>query len=78
MDKVSLVLGILGILIWPLRYIGLIVNAAGLAIGIVSQKRRKSNIAVTGIVLTCIGLVISILEWKFGLLDLILKTYFRY
>jgi hypothetical protein len=78
LDAVSLVLGILSIFIWPLPYGGIVVSAAGLLLGIMRQWRRKSGMAVAGIVLAGIGLILALFELKFGLLDLILRTYFQY
>lgn len=78
LDAVSIVLGILSIFIWPLPYGGIAVSTAGLSLGIMMQRRRKSGMAVAGIVLAGIGLILAVFELKFGLLDLILKTYFQY
>lgn len=78
MDAASLVLGILSIFIWPLPFGGIIASATGLGLGITTMRHRKSRLALTGIILGAIGLILAVFELKFGLLDLILKTYFQY
>lgn len=73
-----MVLGILSIFMWPIQYAGFLVSAAGLALGALMLRHRKSGIAVAGIVLAGIGLALTVVNLKIGLLDLILKTYFQY
>ena len=78
MDAVSLVLGILSIFMWPIQYGGFLVSATGLVLGVVTLRHGKSGMAMAGIVLAGIGLALTIINLKIGLLDLILKTYFQY
>lgn len=78
LDAASLVFGILSIFMWPIQYGGFLVSATGLALGVVMLRRRKSGMAMAGIVLASIGLALTIINLKIGLLDLILKTYFQY
>lgn len=72
-----MVLGILSIFIWPIAYIGLPVSTVGIASGVFSRSRQKSAMAVVGIILGAIGLGLTIVDLRIGLLDLILKTYFQ-
>ena len=78
LDAASLVFGILSIFMWPIQYGGFLVSATGLVLGVVMLRRRKSGMAMAGIVLSSIGLALTIINLKIGLLDLILKTYFQY
>ena len=78
LDVSSMVLGILSIFVWPIQYGGFLVSAVGLALGVVVFRRRKSGMAVAGIVLAGIGLALTVVNLKIGLLDLFLKTYFQY
>ncbi len=78
MDAASMVLGILSIFVWPLPFGGIVVSVAGLVLGITTNRRRKSRMALAGIVLAGIGLILALFELKFGLLDFILRTYFQY
>ena len=77
MDIASLVCGILGIFMWPIHWLGLSVGVAGLISGILVLRKRRSGLAVTGIILVSIGIVLTLVDLKFGLLDTILKTYFQ-
>ena len=78
MGLLLMILGILSIFVWPIPWLGLLVSIVGLIIGGITLKRRKSGMAVAGIILTVIGLSLTIVNLKIGLLDLILKTYFQY
>jgi hypothetical protein len=78
LDAASMVLGILSIFVWPLPFGGIVVSIAGLVMGITINRRRKSRMALAGIVLAGIGLILVLFELKFGLLDFILRTYFQY
>jgi hypothetical protein len=73
-----MVLGILGVFTWPIAYISLPIVTIGLATGIYVRLRRKSAIAIVGIVLAIIGLGLTIVDLRIGLLDNILKTYFQF
>ena len=78
MGSLSMILGILSVFVWPISWLGLLVSIVGLTIGGITLKRHKSRVAVVGIILAVIGLSLTIINLKFGLLDLILKTYFQY
>ncbi len=73
-----MVLGILSIFVWPIYYVGFLVSAAGLALGASVLRHHRSRVAVLGLSLAGIGLVLTVVDLKFGLLDIILKTYFQY
>ena len=78
MGLLSMIMGILSIFVWPIPWLGLLVSIVGLIIGGITLKRHKSRVAVAGIILAVIGLSLTIVNLKIGLLDLILKTYFQY
>ena len=73
-----MILGILSIFVWPISWLGLLVSISGISLGGITISRHKSGMAIAGIILTCIGLSLTIVNLKIGLLDLILKTYFQY
>jgi hypothetical protein len=75
---ISMILGILGILVWPLPYLGFPTNVVGLTLGILGLKRHKKGMAVAGTIMCSMGLTLTIINLTIGLLDLILKTYFQY
>jgi hypothetical protein len=75
---ISMILGLLSIFVWPLPYLGFPTSIAGLALGILGLKRHKEGTAVAGTVMSSLGLALTIVNLAFGLLDLILKTYFQY
>ncbi len=62
MDAASMVLGILSIFVWPLPFGGIVVSAAGLVLGITTNRRRKSRMALAGSVLAGIGLILASLN----------------
>lgn len=77
MDTVLLVVSILSIFIWPLPCGGIVISTTGLIFGISRHRHRKSSVTVISITLAGIGLILALAELKFGLLDLILKSYFQ-
>ncbi len=77
MGLASLLLGILSIFVWPIVYLGLPVGMAGVVLGILAFRKKKKAIGIVGIVLSGIGLGLTVVNITFGLLDLILKTYFQ-
>jgi hypothetical protein len=77
LDTVSLVFGVLAIFLWPIPYAGFPVSIIGLVIGFTVRRHRKSGIATTGIVLSGIGLLITLINLKIGILDIILRKYFN-
>jgi len=62
----SLVLGILGLILWFCPLIGLGVTVPGLVRGIMSRNQRPSGMATAGIVLCVIGLVLSLINAAIG------------
>ena len=77
METVALVFGVLAIFFWPIPYAGLLVSIIGLAIGFTVRRQRKSNIATAGIILSVIGLLVTLINLKVGILDVILRKYFN-
>jgi len=62
----SLVLGIVGMLAWLLPIIGLPVTITGLVFGIRSMNSANKGIAITGLTLSIIGIVLSIIDAAIG------------
>ena len=77
MDVVSLALGVLSIFVWPIAYIGFPMNIIGLITGILAMRRHKSGLAMAGIILSVIGLVLTAVNLRIGILGIIIKTYFQ-
>ncbi len=77
MDSASLVLGILGVFLWPMPLAGFIVGAAAFSFGALVLRRGRSALAVAGIILAGIAVVAALVSWRMGLLDLILRSYFQ-
>ena len=77
MDIVSLAFGVLSIFVWPIAYVGFPVNILGLITGIIAIRKHKSSMAVAGIILSIIGLVLTLVNLKVGILGIIIKTYFQ-
>jgi hypothetical protein len=76
-DTVALVFGVLAIFFWPVLYAGLAVSIIGLAIGFVVRRQRKSSIATAGIILSCVGLLLTLVNLKVGILGVLLRKYFN-
>ena len=62
----SFVLGVLNLLTWCIPVIGFFMAVAGIVTGIFGIKSSKRGFAVAGIVLSAIGLILSLIA--FGLL----------
>ena len=77
MDTVALVFGVLAIFFWPIPYAGLLVSIIGLAIGFTVRRQHKSSIATAGIILSGVGLLLTLINFKVGILDVILIKYFN-
>jgi len=77
LDTVSLIFGILAIFFWPVPYAGFLVSIIGIAAGFAVRRQRKSNIATAGIILSVIGLLVTLINLKIGILDVILRKYFN-
>jgi hypothetical protein len=63
--------------VWPIAYVGFPVNLLGLITGIIAIRKHKSSMAVAGIILSIIGLVLTLVNLKVGILGIIIKTYFQ-
>ncbi|MFZ2036672.1 MAG: hypothetical protein WAU62_07125 [Dehalococcoidales bacterium] len=77
MDTTSLVFGVLAIFFWPVPYAGFLVSILGIAIGLVVRLQHKSSIATAGIILSGVGLLVTLINLKVGILDVILRKYFN-
>jgi len=64
----SLVLGIIGLLLWCCPLAGVPLCAVGLALGVIAAKSESRSVAVAGIVLNSIGLVLSLINGLIGAL----------
>ena len=64
----ALVLGIIGLLAWLIPFIGLPIQIVGLVLGIQSRKSTKHGMAIAGIVLSSIGILLSIVSALLGML----------
>jgi hypothetical protein len=62
----SLVLGIVSLIAWLLPIVGLPVAITGLVLGILSASGVKRGMAITGIVLSSIGLVLGVINFAVG------------
>lgn len=62
----SLVLGIVGLVAWCLPIFGLPVTIIGLVMGIQGRKSSNASLAIAGIVLSSIGLALSVLNGAWG------------
>ena len=76
MDVASLVLGILGVVAWLLPLFGYPINIVGLILGILSKKRKMSGMATAGIILTIIGLVLTIINSVAGAIMYVTRLLF--
>lgn len=66
MDVASLVLGIIGVIAWCLPLLGFPINIVGLILGICAKKKGMQGKATAGIILTIIGLVLTIINSAIG------------
>ena len=78
MDAVSLVVGVLSIFLWPIPYAGFLSSMTGLVTGIIASRHHKSGMANAGIVVSGLGLLITLVNLKFSLIDILLRKYFQY
>jgi len=76
MDVASLVLGILGAVAWLLPLFGYPINIVGLILGILAKKKRMSGMATAGIILTIIGLVLTIINSVAGAIMYVTRLLF--
>ena len=56
----SLILGILGLLLWLVPLFGLPATIVGLIFGINALQRQEKGLAVAGVILSVCGLILSI------------------
>jgi len=56
----SLILGLVSLGAWLLPFIGLPVSITGIVMGIQSMKSEHKNVAIAGLVLSIIGLLVTI------------------
>lgn len=64
----SLVLGIISMIAWCLPIIGLPVAIAGLVLGVLDRQSSKAGMAIAGIVLSSVGLALSLINAALGIL----------
>lgn len=62
----SLVLGLCSVVFWLCPLVGLAIAVTGLVLGIVSARESRRGMAVAGIVLSGIGLVLSVVNAAIG------------
>jgi len=55
-----------------------VTSIIGLAAGIIAIRRHNSNLALFGIILSGFGLLITAVNLKVNLIDILLKKYFQY
>lgn len=60
MATAAMVLGIIGMIAWCIPLLGLPVNLTGLILGCLSLKASNKGMALTGVILSGIGLVLTI------------------
>ena len=63
---ISLILGILGMLAWLLPFMGLPITITGIILGVSGRKTTDRNMAFAGLVLSIIGLVLTIINAGIG------------
>lgn len=59
---ISLVLGAASLITWLYPILGVSIAIPGLSIGIVTHETRRSNYALLGIVMSLVGIVLSIVK----------------
>lgn len=62
MATASLILGIISLLAWLLPLFGYPVSIIGLILGIISNKKEKNKFSKIGIILSAIGLGITLIN----------------
>lgn len=77
MDSVSLVFGVLCIFLWSIPNAGFITGIIGLVTGVIAIRRHKNGMAMVGIVLSGLGLLVTLVNLKVDLIDILLKKYFQ-
>ncbi len=64
---VSIVLGTVSLLIWIFPLLGILISVAGLTFGVLSHRAAKLNIATLGIILSAVGLGLSLIALTYGI-----------
>ena len=64
---ISVVLGVLSLLAWLFPLIGFPLSVVGLGLGIGSRKSARSKAALWGIILSAIGLVLTLANSAYGI-----------
>lgn len=62
----SLVLGLVGLILWCCPFVGIINCGVGLTLGILSLKANTRGMAVGGIILNAIGLLLALMNAALG------------
>ncbi len=62
----SLILGICSLFVWLCPFVGRPVAVTGLVLGINAKKKNQGKMAMGGIVLSCIGLVLTLINASIG------------
>jgi hypothetical protein len=62
----SLILGVSSLIVWCCPLIGLPVAITGLVLGIVARNSPNRGMAITGIVLSAVGLLLSVANGVLG------------
>jgi hypothetical protein len=64
----SLVLGIVGLIAWYLPIVGAPVTITGLVLGALGLKSEKPGMAITGLIMSIMGLIATIINALLGAL----------
>ncbi len=59
---ISFILGVASLITWLYPILGVAIAIPGLAIGIVTHETRRSNYSLLGIVMSLVGIILSILK----------------
>ena len=59
---ISLILGIASLITWLYPILGVSIAIPGLSIGIVTHETRRSNYSLLGIVMSLVGIILSIIK----------------
>lgn len=64
---VSIILGIASLLIWIFPLLGIAISVSGLILGVRSYRSKKINTALLGIILSAVGLGLSLITLVYGI-----------
>lgn len=62
----SMILGIVGLAAWLIPLIGLPITVIGLTLGIIALKSSNRGMAIAGIIMSTLGLVLTIINGSIG------------